>query len=79
MINLHSVMSKNLSDIDKVYGRLNQYATVKERVKYCTSLIQRTENFVTKNRETLTEHVKKRSFDIIIAAETEINKLSQSN
>jgi hypothetical protein len=72
-------MNKNLTEIDKVYGRLNKYATVNERLKYCASLIQRTESFVTKNRETLTEHIKKRSFDIIIAAETEIDKLSQKS
>lgn len=78
MRNYQLIMNKDLSEIDKVYGRLNKYATVNEKLRYCTSLIQRTESFVTKNREILTEHARKRSFDIIIAAETEITKLSQT-
>lgn len=78
MGNYQMIINKDLSEIDKVYGRLNKYATVNEKLRYCTSLIQRTESFVTKNREMLTEHAQKRSFDIIIAAETEISKLSEN-
>lgn len=71
-----AVMSKGLSDIDRVYGRLNQYATVSEKLKYCASLIHRTENFVARNNETLNEQVRKRSNDIIEAAKREIYRLS---
>jgi hypothetical protein len=77
MINSRNFMSRNLSELDKAYGKLNKVATVKEKLKYCASLIQRTESYVTKNREILAETVKKKSFEIIIAAETEIKELSK--
>jgi len=70
-------MAKNLAEIDKVYGRLNRYASTQEKLKYCSSLIQRTESYVTKNMQALTEHSKIRSFEIIVAAETEIKNLTQ--
>lgn len=73
-----SARMRLLSDIDKVYGRLNKYATVSERLKYCTTLVQRTEKFVSKNNEILTEHIKKRSGEIIEAAKTEIKLLTDN-
>ena len=72
-------MTRTLSDIDRVYGRLNKYATVSERLKYCNSLVQRTENFIAKNSGILTDHIKKRSGEIIEAARIEIKLLSEPN
>jgi hypothetical protein len=72
------LMVRTLSEIDKVYGRLNRYATVSERLKYCTSLVQRTEKFVAINNGILTEHIKKRSGEIIEAAKTEIKLLTDN-
>jgi hypothetical protein len=69
--------TRTLSDIDKVYGRLNKYATVSERLKYCTSLVQRTESFIAKNGGILTDHIKKRSGEIIEAARIEIRQLTE--
>jgi hypothetical protein len=70
-------MTRTLSDIDKVYGRLNKYATVSERLRYCNSLVQRTENFVAKNSGILTDHIKQRSGEIIEAARFEIRQLTE--
>lgn len=72
-------MKKDLSKIDKVYGKLNKTATVGERLQYCVKLIQRTESYITKNREKLAAHIQSVSFEMIVAAETEIAKLSKHN
>lgn len=72
-------MEKDLSKIDKVYGKLNKTASVGERLQYCFTLIQRTESFITKNREKLAAHIQSVSFEMIVAAETEIAKLSKRN
>ena len=72
-------MARSLADIDKVYGRLNTYASVSERLIYCTKMMRRTEKFVAVNSEHLTEHIRTRSGDIIEAVKTEIKILETQN
>ncbi len=70
-------MEKNLSQIDKTYSQLHKKATVRERLQYCVNLIQRTESFITKNREKLEQNIQNMNFEMIVAAETEIARLSK--
>lgn len=70
-------MKKNLSEIDQFYAILPKSIGVKERVQYCSSLIYHTESFVTKNIQELSERLKKKSFEIIIAAEREMDELNR--
>ncbi len=69
-------MKKNLSEIDQFYAILPKNIGVNERVQYCVSLIYHTEGFVTKNIQKLSKQIKKRSFEIIIAAEREMEELN---
>lgn len=69
-------MSRNLEVIDKVYARLNSYASAEEKLKYCKNLLARTEVFMVKNRDNLTDHMLVRSSDIIESVKLEIQKLS---
>ena len=74
------IMKKQLSQIDKVYNKLYEYASVQERLKYCTSLVQRIESFMNKSNGTLTDHIVNKSSEIIQAARNEIQFLtSQKN
>lgn len=69
-------MKKNLSQIDKFYAILPKDFGITERVQYCASLIYHTEGFVTKNIQKLSEPLKKKSFEIILAAEREMEVLN---
>ncbi len=74
------VRMKQLSQIDKVYNKLHEYASVQERLKYCTGLVQRIERFMSKSNGTLTDHIVNKSSEIIQAARNEIQFLtSQKN
>lgn len=72
-------MEKSLSQMDKAYDKLNKQASIDEKMKYCATLIQKTERFIITNSETLAERVKRKSFEIIIAAEAEMSKLTKRN
>jgi hypothetical protein len=70
---------KNLSQIDKVYDKLSAQGNVNQKLNYCRSLIHRTENFVTNKGPEISEYSRKKSFALIIAAEKEIESLSQNS
>lgn len=69
-------MKKNLSEVDNFYAILPKSIGINERVQYCSSLIHHTESFVTKNVLNLSQHIKKKSFEIILAAERELELLN---
>jgi hypothetical protein len=77
MVHKNQGCGKQLTEIDKVYGRLHTYATIPERIKYCSSLIQKTESYVNRHHSTITEHIITRSAEMIEAARQELNFLSQ--
>ena len=76
MLNGNFITTRQLAAIDKVYSRFSKYASISERIKYCSNLLQRTENFLTENKTLATEHILKTSMEIIIATREEINSLS---
>lgn len=71
-------MCRPLSEIDKVYGALGKHISPAERLKYCISLIEKTEEYLRNNHSKLTPLIKSRSAEMIRAAQKEIIDLAQS-
>ena len=65
---------KELSDLDKVYGRLKNYASTDEKLRYCQSLLTRMESFSSTN-EIATDHIMHYSREIIQVTRYEIEEL----
>jgi hypothetical protein len=71
-------MKRSLSEIDRVYRRMNQFASPGDKIKYCTILLQRTESFLHTSTGTHTEHMVLKSSEIIDAARKEIMDLNKN-
>lgn len=78
MHNLLTTMSKALSEIDHVYGSIYQKMTLREKISYCEILIHTMKASLTKESKTLQTIDKKRTKDIIAAAQTELDMLTNS-
>jgi hypothetical protein len=69
---------KSLSELDKVYDRLTNYDNTAEKLKYCTSLLERTQNYIQKYGNH-TDHIRFFSEEMIEATKREIEKLLKEN
>jgi hypothetical protein len=70
-------MCKDLSELDKVYRTLGKTIPAAEKLKYCISLIDRTENYLSRNAAKLTPQIRQHSSEIIKAAQKEIMHLAK--
>ncbi len=78
MHNIHTTMSKALSEIDHVYGSMYQKMTLREKISYCEILINTMKGSATKRSGALHNTDKKRTHDIITAAQAELEILTNS-
>lgn len=78
MHNIQTTMSKALSEIDNVYGSMYQKMTLREKISYCEILINTMKGSATKRSGDLHNNDKKRTYDIITAAQAELEILTNS-
>ncbi len=78
MHNIQTTMSKALSEIDHVYGSMYQKMTLREKISYCEILINTMKGSATKRSGALHNNDKKRTYDIITAAQAELEILTNS-
>ncbi len=71
------ITNKGLSEIDKVYATINHQITLQERIKYCVSLIYRTQGYMSRNWDNMSNHIKETSYEIVSAAHLEVKLLSE--
>ena len=70
-------MTKHITPLDTLYADVFKNMTVEERTEYCKSLIEKTQTFLSKNSQFLTDNIKERSYEIVLAAQTELKELSK--
>lgn len=68
---------KTLSELDVSYKAKTEKFSNEEREKYCYELIDRFQNIVAKNKNFLSDKLKKEFEDLINAAQTEIKKINK--
>ncbi|MBA2612623.1 MAG: hypothetical protein H0U95_11665 [Bacteroidetes bacterium] len=79
MIKLPENMNKHITELDAIYADVFKNMTIQERINYCESLIDTTQNFLTKNSQFLNQNIREKSNDIIIAAQSELLELTKHN
>jgi hypothetical protein len=67
-----SVMTRKLSEIDRIYASLEATLSPIEKLKYCVNLIENTDLYLNNNRQVLTEKMRLESRELIEAAQNEI-------
>lgn len=69
----------SLSDLDPNYKQKSLKFSDEEKKEYCFELIDRFQKIVSKNRNFLSERLKKEFADLIRAAQEEIKRLEEKN
>jgi hypothetical protein len=70
---LNRIMNRPLSEFDKVYKSLENTLSKDEKARYCRGVIDRTKDFLTKNRSKLTPQIQRDTMDFIQAAKNELD------
>lgn len=78
MNNIIIPMSKALSEIDHVYGSMYQTMTLREKISYCEILINTMKTSISNTSKSLQTIDTKRIYDIITAAEAELDMLNNN-